>query len=311
VKKATLWYRRGLLFLVIGAVTFFVWKNVSQIDYSKLSVSWSYMILATCAALAFYLLSFAIWRKLSRRFGIQASFVRESQVFFVSQLGKYVPGKLTLLLLRLDGYRNHSKRNVAIATGVEMIASLSSWCFIVSCLLIFLPLDAPNYIRYTGIAGFIMLISSLHPKFLKRSVNWVLHLFGKDSIDQSPSYGMMLRFVTVYMVGGFLQGLVLFFVLNALSPVSFYYYPSITAAYLSAVLIGIAAVFAPGGIGVREGMLFLALPMIAMIAPKPIIVASVVVTRLLFTLVEVFLGISSSIIEKVSSGKQGKRQTRT
>jgi hypothetical protein len=58
-------------------------------------------------------------------------------------------------------------------------------------------------------------------------------------------------------------------------------------------------------------MLFLALPMIAMIAPKPIIVASVVVTRLLFTLVEVFLGISSSIIEKVSSGKQGKRQTRT
>lgn len=309
MKQFASWYRRGLLFLVIAAVVFFVWKNVSQMDYRNLSVNWSYIILATCAAIAFYLVSFAIWRKLSRRFGIQAPLARESKVFFVSHLGKYVPGKLTLLLLRLDGYRGYPKRDVTVATGVEMIASLSSWCFIVSCLLIFLPSDTPRYIRYTGIIGFIVMISSLHPKFLKRFVNWILRLFGKECMEEIPSYGMMLRFVTVYMVGGFLQGLVLFFVLNSLFPVSFYYYPAITAAYLSAILIGIAAIFAPSGIGVREGMFILALPMIAMIAPKPIIVASVIVTRLLFTLVEVFLGVSSIIIERVSSDNKGEGHT--
>jgi hypothetical protein len=229
---------------------------------------------------------------------VKAPLVIEGKTFFISQLGKYVPGKVTLILLRLDGYRGNLKRNVTIATGVELIASLASWCLIVSVLLIFLPSDTPTYIRYTGIGGVVTLISSLNPKFLKRFVNWILRIFGRESIDGIPSYGVLLRFVAIYSVGGFLQGLVLFFVLNSFFPVPLYYYPAVTAAYLCAVLIGIAAIFAPGGVGVREGILFIALPIVA---PKPSIIASVVATRLLLTFVEVSLVIMATIAARLST----------
>lgn len=297
MKNLTSWYTRGLFFVVISAVAWFTWKNVSEIGHHDFTVRLTYLIPALLAALAFYLFSFAVWRILARRFGVKARLVNEGKAFFISQLGKYVPGKVTLLLLRLEGYRGNSKRNVTVATGVEMIASLASWCLIVSVLLVFLPSDAPNYIRYTGIGGVVVLISSLNPIFLKRFVNWALRLFGREGIDEIPSYGVMLSFVAVYMVGGLLQGLVIYFVLNSFFPVSLYYYPAVTAAYLIAVLIGIAAVFAPSGIGVREGILFLALPMVA---PKPSIVASVVATRLLLTFVEVSLGIVATIAARIS-----------
>lgn len=298
MKNLTSWYTRGLFLVVISAVAWFVWKNVSEINRHDFTIRWSYLIPAVLAALAFYLFSFAVWRILARRFGVKAPLVIEGKTFFISQLGKYVPGKVTLILLRLDGYRGNSKRNVTIATGVELIASLASWCLIVSVLLIFLPSDTPTYIRYTGIGGVVTLISSLNPKFLKRFVNWILRIFGREGIDEIPSYGVLLRFVAIYSVGGFLQGLVLFFVLNSFFPVPLYYYPAVTTAYLCAVLIGIAAIFAPGGVGVREGILFIALPMVA---PKPSIIASVVATRLLLTFVEVSLVIMATIAARLST----------
>jgi hypothetical protein len=297
VNNLTPWYTRGLFLVVITTVAWFVWKNVSEISHHDFTVRWLYLIPAALAAFAFYLVNFVIWRKLARSFGLTTPLFRESKAFFVSQLGKYVPGKVTLLLLRLDGYRGYSKRNVVIATGVEMIASLASWCLIVASLLVFMPSNTPNYIRYAGIGGVVVLISLLNPKFLKRFVNWILRLFGRECMDEMPSYGVMLRFVAVYMLGGVFQGLVLYFVLNSFFSVPLSYYPAITAASLSALLIGIAAVFAPGGLGVREGILIITLPMVA---PKPIIVASVVATRLLLTLVEVFLGIIATLAARIS-----------
>jgi len=297
MSKLLPWYRRGLLFLVIAGVTWFIWRNASELQYNNFSVRWSFIIAAILAAFAFYVVSFFIWRRLAKSFGLKASFILESKAFFISQLGKYVPGKVTLLLLRLDVYREYPKRTITIATFVEMIASMASWCLIAASFFVFLPPEIPNYIRYTGIGMFVILIASLNPKLLKPSANWVLRLFGRECIDEIPSFGIMLRFIAVYIVGGLLQGLVLYFALNSFSSVPFQYYPAITSAYLCAVLIGIAAIFAPGGIGVREGILFLALPMVA---PKSAVLASVITTRLVFTFVEVFLGILATIAARTS-----------
>lgn len=289
------WYRRGLFFLVIAGVAWFIWRNAAELQQGIFSICWSFVIPAIFSAFAFYLVSFLIWRSLARRFGLKASFFVESKAFFVSQLGKYVPGKITLLLLRLDVYRGYPKRTVTVASLVEMIASMASWCLIAALFFTFLPTGIPSYIRYTGVGMFVVLIAILNPKFLKPCANWALRLFGRETIDEMPSFGIMLRFIAIYMVGGLLQGLVMYFSMNSFAPVPFHYYPAITSAYLCALLIGIAAIFAPGGLGVREGFLFLALPMVA---PKSAVLASVIVARLAFTFVEVLLGISATIAAK-------------
>jgi len=107
---------------------------------------------------------------------------------------------------------------------------------------------------------------------------------------------LLLRFVGAYVFAGLLQGMGLIFILNSLSPVDFRYFLIITGTYEVAGLIGIAAVFAPSGIGVREGVLFLVLPAFI---PMPAVIIGTIVMRLIATFTELFLAGVFVVAEKI------------
>ena len=88
----------------------------------------------------------------------------------------------------------------------------------------------------------------------------------------------------------------LYFILNSLLPVDFRYFLMITGAYEVAGLIGIAAVFAPSGIGVREGVLFLVLPAFI---PTPAVIIGTIAMRLIATFTELFLSFVFVVVEKM------------
>jgi len=285
-KKKRSWYRRILLAVVIAAVLWFIWQNLSEIKLYNFRVRWSYVFAAFLVTLANYIMNFFIWVWLTSSFGLKVPLLKAARGWFLSYLGKYIPGKVALLLVRLDAYSGFSKKVVALATIVEYIVALAAACLVIIFSVMISPEIVPVYMRWASLICAIILLAILYPPLLKGLANWALRLFRREPIDDFPSFKKILLFVMAYMVTSLVSGLVIFLVLNALTPVSFKYFLAITGIYNIAGLVGLAALFAPGGIGVREGMLFLLLPLFI---PKPAVIVGAIVTRLLLILVELLL----------------------
>lgn len=280
------WYRWMLFVLVLSAVTWFIGHNLDEIARYDFRIKWPYLMLSFLFVIAAYLVMVFIWTRLALLFGLNAPMLKAGKAWFLSQLGKYVPGKVTLLLVRFDAYRDYPKQRVAIATGIEYIASLASACVLILMALASASQTVPHYIQWAAGVGTVSLLLLLWPPLSMRFINWGLRLLKREQIEEFLPYGVLLRFVGACLLVGLLHGMGLFFVLNSFSPVGFTYFLTIAGTYEAAGLIGLAVVFAPSGIAVREGVLFLVLPAFI---PKPSVIVSVITIRLLNTVAELFL----------------------
>lgn len=297
------WYRWTLFILVLSAVTWCVLHNLDEIIRYNFRFKWSYLTFSFLFVCATYLTMLFIWIRLSMSFGLKVTVLEAGKAWFLSQLGKYVPGKVTLFLVRLDAYRGYSKRKVAVATGVEYIALLASASILILVALASASQIVPYYIQWVAGVGTFSFLLILWPPLSMRLVNWGLKLLKREPIEEFPSYGLLLRFVGAYIFASLLNGMGLFFVINSLSPVNFTYFLIIAGIYEAAGLIGIAAVFAPSGIGVREGVLLLILPIFI---PKPTVIVSTIAIRLIATITELFLSGVFVVAEKIWA-KQNER----
>jgi len=80
--------------------------------------------------------------------------------------------------------------------------------------------------------------------------------------------------------------LALFALLDAMAPLDPSRFLIIAAIYEAAGVIGMAALFAPSGLGVREGVLLLLLPLVV---PQSAVIIGVILIRLINTGCELFL----------------------
>jgi uncharacterized membrane protein YbhN (UPF0104 family) len=88
------------------------------------------------------------------------------------------------------------------------------------------------------------------------------------------------------MLIGLPYGLGLFFAFLSLHEISWTYFLTIMGAFYVADVVSIAAIFAPAGIGVREGVIFLILPAFI---PKEIVVLAALLVRLASVIIEISL----------------------
>lgn len=285
----------ALTLLVLVALGYYIYRNFSEIRCYNYVFQWKLMVAAFFAAVSGYLVMFNIWQRLADSFGLKAPAILAAKAFFLSQLGKYIPGKIGLVLVRLDAYRGYSRKTVALATIVEYIACFISACAMVLLGTIFVDLPLPPYIRWCTLGLLVSLLALLWPPILKSAANFVFKLIKHQPIERTPTFGRMLLFVTMYVFVGLFYGLSLFLVLNALSPVGFKYYLAITGTFWAAALVGIAAIFAPSGIGIREGVLMLVLPAFV---PEPTVIVGAILIRFVMITAELSLAGFFTILGK-------------
>lgn len=290
------WHRWVLFVIVLTAVIWFIVHNLDEIARYDFRIKWPYVMFSFLFVVAAYLVMVFIWTRIGLLFGLNVPMLKAGRAWFLSQLGKYVPGKVTLLLVRFDAYRGYLKWKIAVSTGIEYIASLASASILVLVALASASHIVPYYIRVVAGIGTVLFLFLLWPPLSMHFVNWCLKVLKREPIKKFPSYGVLVRFVGAYMLEGLLHGMGLFFVLNSLSSVNFNYFLTITGIYFAAGLIGLAAVFAPSGIGIREGVLFIVLPAFV---PKPAVIVGAISMRLITTAAEIFLTGVFIVAEKI------------
>lgn len=205
----------------------------------------------------------------------------------LSIFGKYIPGRLWVLLGRSAYVEKHSEHNLgslSLLSFKEQIISI--W---VGFFLGLIGYNLAGNFSYGGVTGMLVwlgitpfIFSSLLPNI----VNNVMKRVMKREVNISPLDWHMIRRVVPYsLLNWGIWGIGFYFLVQALVSQDV---PLLTGlCFPLAANIGVLAFFAPGGIGVRETMIVIYLNQLGLSVAEATTIA--IASRLWFLLGEVFL----------------------
>lgn len=289
--------KAAIAVVIIGAVGWHFYGLLTKDEVrDQLTFRVEYLLPAGVLYLACHTLWGTFWWQLLRGQGVAVPWLAGVRAYFVSQFGKYVPGKAWVIFLRLGLLRGaETSRTVVIVTGVyETLTNMAAGAVLGACLLPWWVsrLDGieegyRRLVPYSVVGlAFVPLVLLLLNQVARR----VAAKYRRPDAPPIPvpSVGLLARGMAQAFVGWGLLGLSAWLVvcgLNAdpppLDPESF-------VMFLSAVcvsyVIGFAFLPSPGGVGPRE-LVFQSLLAAALGGGQAAAVA--VVLRLVWTLAEV------------------------
>lgn len=285
-----------LILFFIGRVMI---RNWGQIQYAiqegTLKIRWlplgvSFLLLGV------HLVSRSLlWHLITLRNGVGIPMKEAMICWFISLLGKNIPGKVFLLAGRVYLYGQFGKDQAIVAFCFLLEATcalIASACiFILSLLFLDLPMGelprTPAFLL-TGVAlaAFLFL---LNPRVLGWLLGKAFRLIGKKEVRiRVPRFSDLLTFVLIAMWNWLLLGVGFFFMTNAIYSVSIGFLPYFAGSFSLAAIIGVLSLFAPAGIGVREGVLF---SLIKFVIPVGIASVVVLIARLWMTAGELLVSL--------------------
>jgi uncharacterized membrane protein YbhN (UPF0104 family) len=218
------------------------------------------------AAALLYVLAFGCWGsywfRLVRGFGDRLPLLAGIQAYFVSQLGKYIPGKALVIVLRVALARTCGVRvSVAAITSLyETLTMMAAGALLGAILLPWLKSDQSDLgwkaLILLGIAG-VPILPGVFNRVAARAVKPFL------PTDAAP----MPKLRTSTLLTGLVQGACGWFALGGsllaligalrpeLMPISVTSWLVCTAYVAVSYVVGFIALVAPGGLGVREMIL--------------------------------------------------------
>jgi uncharacterized membrane protein YbhN (UPF0104 family) len=276
------------IFVFLGKM---VWANWNQVKDTPFSLQLLPFILSTVVFVFSYFIQIAAWYLITLKLKIVLSPSETLKIWLYSQLGKYLPGKIWLFLSRFHFYesKGQSRKVVSVAIYLEVVTMIVAAGFIFLAALILFEEMESVYSRKAFWWLLLPLVSAficLHPRLLQKILNWVLIQFKREPVSLSISYSDIMGVLLVCMVSWAIGGVGFYLFVDSVFPVAPQYTLFLAGALAISNILGLIAIFAPSGLGVREGALVYLLSFI-MVTPVAVIVS--VLTRIWMTLIEIGL----------------------
>lgn len=234
-----------------------LYRNWRQVDFMHLHFNVPLLMASFFFLWTYSLLSVYGWRLILKRLNISLSFLKGLRIFFYSELGKYLPGKIWAWAGRLYfcekiGIPN-SKTFVSMV--LELALTVISGIFIFLISLLFSSRFRMDINPFLLIVVAILIITVIHPKILVRIINVFLRLLKKQPIKIDLDFSQILIMTAYYCIIWFCFGIAFYFLINSVTFITPSKIPIITGSFAISSTIGVMALFAPAGLGVREGIL--------------------------------------------------------
>jgi hypothetical protein len=244
------------LFLVAATLYYlYRWGDRLPASLAQVQPIWALMALATTSlgALVYSFIQYVLYRRL----GAQVSYRTTFRIVTIAQLGKYLPGKVMFagnyyLLSRDAGISN-------VHVGTSFVVSQALWMLTAGlCGLPVLALLNPA-LKYTILVMPLALALLIHPRFL----GWLLRLgqrvVGRTLSEPPPlpeglTVTTYLWIAVLYLLNWGLAGMSAWLCLRAFWPVGPEVFSLALASIALGTVAGFVALFAPVGLGVREGL---------------------------------------------------------
>lgn len=287
---------QGYVILIVGFVAYFLFGHFDTLKSYLYRMNLAYLLVAYLPMFAYFILSGMIWRSLqmsTESHEDNCSLFAWFTVYMYGYFGKYVPGKVSLVLGRilfLERY-GYSKKSIITASLYEQLLGLINSALIsITLFLASGKLDADQLGLQLELAAFfvacglILVLSPLFPCFLNMAMKLLRHGDIDDSyfLPKKNIIYYLSLYSSVTLLGG--AGFILFIKSLYDFPLTWENMSYMMAAVNLAGIIGLLAIFVPSGIGVREGVIVLFLKQII---PLELAVLGAVAYRFFVTSVEI------------------------
>lgn len=288
-KKILTVLRVAVALVTLAAVVYAVARNWADVSVHLDQISWPTFLGATLAAALGLWLTMIGWKTLLRDLGSDLHLAPASGVFFVGQLGKYLPGSLWSVLVQADiaSHLKVPRRRTAVAALLALGLSL------LTGLLVGLP--AASYLLNRTSPGFDwwlllgipIVVVLCFPRLLNAIVDRMLRTLKREPLERGLSAGAVLRAVVTFVLVWLSFGVHTLLLARAVAgdgaP-----HPGLTTAamtgYALSVSLGMLTIILPAGLGAREGLLTLIL---STAMPTPAAAAVAIMSRFIVTIVDV------------------------
>jgi hypothetical protein len=279
--------------LLLAATVYYLYRWGDRLPDLLKEVQPLWVIVALiCTILAALLYSF-IQYTIYRRLGAQITYPSTFRIITIAQLGKYLPGKVMFagnywLLSREAGIIN-------LHIGTSFVISQALWMLTASlCGLPVLSLLDPA-LRFVVVLFPFALALLIHPRFLQWLLKTGQRVASRGQAEPLPlPEGLAARFYLwtafLYLLTWALAGLSAWCSLRAFSPTGLNVLPLAMASIALGTVAGFIALFAPVGLGIREG---LGAAILAPIAGVELALLSLVLLRGITVVVDLGLALLS------------------
>lgn len=277
--------RRGVEALVVAVFLGFIgaavarqWPRVAEVVGALSPAS---VVLSGLAAAAGIWFSFLCWRAILADLGSRVPTTAGMRIFFVGQVGKYVPGKVWPILTQVRLGRDYQVpgRASAAAAFIFMLLVLGTGLLVAVCTL---PvLGAGAFGRYWwALLALPLSAVVLWPPVLNRGLALAMRLTRREPMPRPLTAAGIGRAVGWAVVMWLLFGVHLYALLRGLDVEAPQLLVRSVGAYAGSWAIGFLLLVAPAGVGPREVALVL---LLASTTEQPVALVAVVVSRLLMT----------------------------
>jgi len=281
-------YKKSFKYILILLVIFFISKsiytnfeNITNFDYS---VNYFYLTIATIFLIYANIFPVFVWRFLIQKLGGELSKKQAMRIWFLANTGRYLPGKIwSQAGIVILGEKEGIKKSISVQSLIySQFYSILVGLFIV--MIVFKNYLKDNgYLNIPDISLYIILIITsivvFNPKILNKILNFLLVKFLKrDKLNEKENNLLnrkdILLFVMLQLINWINIGFT-FYLFTVAFTGNFnliFDSPEFLFIFPAAWTLGLLAVFTPGGIGVREGILILFLtsilgPELALVLP--------------------------------------------
>jgi hypothetical protein len=271
------WLLFGLVLLFIGDRARRLWQ---QGEFTSIEVNWLWLLASCGLYIVSWCPSVLFWQRLIHGFGGSCRTADVAQAYFAGHLGKYIPGKASVLIIRAGILQDR---------GCQAgLAALTSTCETLICMgvgaavsLTLAPLAWPSRLverlpmpirvgmeRPLLFGAAVVVASVVLVPLIARLLTLVACKLAPSTepselSDSTPvranrllPWHVLLAWCFAFVTTWLLQGLSLGCALRAVGVgAAWSDWLTWTGEISSASFLGFVAVFAPGGLGVREGIL--------------------------------------------------------
>ncbi len=261
------------------------WNKVSGYHWN-----FSYGFLAA-SMLMFWLLQGLLalgWMFILKKLGVNIGFAKALKINSVSQLGKYLPGKVWLMAYKVYrcGKDGIAKRITFTSTIYENVLLITSGMLLVPFFLLQWQIIQFNRFILPSFGLMLAGLIVVHPAIFGRIANWILLKLKREPIGVIPHYASILLLLGFYLIYWLFVGIAFFLFFNSIHTFAFNDILNITGDVVFSSLAGFLAIFAPAGLGVREGVMAL---LLSHYVPMPVAIMLSLAHRIWVTISELSL----------------------
>ena len=248
------WTKIAVVVIAVGIGVYEIAKEWRDVHHALGQIG---LLASFEALLVLLVMQFATlrqWQSLLAGLGSPIRTTTAGRIFFIGQLGKYIPGSVWPILTQMElGARaNVPRARSAGASILTMIVSLAGGLLVAAAAIPFAHYNQDYDLVFILVP---VILACLYPRVLNPLLNWLFKVTRRPGLDQPVSLAMISKALGWSLVAWLANGVQIWILADKLGAPAGRTFAIALGGYAFAWCVGFVAIFDPAGAGIREALL--------------------------------------------------------